>query len=376
MTHWKSLLQQTAVSVETRFDQLKANLSFRLGLNDPLMIQPFDGFGTATAVSLIGRVLENKGINQADDNDSVWDNLLNIYRQLESDEVAGAVVQGSIGGVVQTAVTNDEGYFMLQFDLPNPLPATERWHYVSLQLLSTPYHNNDMVTATGRVLVPPETAVFGVISDIDDTVLKSSATDYLEAARLLFLQNARSRLPFAGVAAFYQALLAGRHQQQNPIFYVSSSPWNIYPLLTDFFDFHNIPAGPLLLKDYGLTPSQFFSSGHRQHKLTQIDTILTTYPHLPFVLIGDSGQKDPEIYAELVHTYPGRIKAIYIRDVSEDARDAAVWALAKTVKTQGVDMILAADSLAAAQHAVQTGLFPAAQLARIAAEKEDYAHKN
>ena len=77
-------------------------------------------------------------------------------------------------------------------------------------------------------MVVRETAVYGVISDIDDTVLQSKATSYLQAARLLFLENARTRLPFAGVAAFYQAMQKGLGNQFNPIFYVSSSPWNVF----------------------------------------------------------------------------------------------------------------------------------------------------
>ncbi|MCP5096333.1 MAG: DUF2183 domain-containing protein [Chloroflexi bacterium] len=358
MAHWKSLLRNTAVSAENRFDQLKMKLALRLGLNDPLMIQPYAGFGTATAVTLQGRVLENEGITQATDQDTVWDNLLNIYRQIESDEIPGAAVSGTIGNVTQLAVTDEEGYFTLDFDLlDNPLPSNKLWHEVALRLEAAPREFTEPVTAVGHVLVPPETAVFGIISDIDDTVLQSSATKYLEAARLLFLQNARTRLPFDGVASFYKAMQAGVGNQQNPIFYVSSSPWNIYTLLTDFFMFNDIPAGPLLLKDYGLNTEQFFSSGHRKHKLAQIDAVLTTYPNLPFVLIGDSGQKDPEIYAEVVQKFPDRIKAIYIRDVSNDTRDKTVLDLAKSLqKTHGIEMVYTEDSVTAAQHAAQIGL--------------------
>ncbi len=107
------------------------------------------------------------------------------------------------------------------------------------------------------------TAEGGVISDIDDTVLQSSATNYLRAAQLMFLDNARTRFLFAGVAALYHALSAdGRNLA---IFYVSSSPWNLYELLTDFFDFQGFARWySLFLKDYGITADQFISFGAQQ----------------------------------------------------------------------------------------------------------------
>src|SRR5690606_32076573 len=128
--------------------------------------------------------------------------------------------------------------------------------------------------------------------------------------------NAHTRLPFAGVSEFYRALQSGRNgKRNNPFFYVSSSPWNLYDLLIDFLDLNNIPEGPLLLRDFGLDHNKAGSSDHMGHKFKEIENILTTYPHLNFILIGDSGQDDPVIYKEVVKKYPNRILVIYIRDV-------------------------------------------------------------
>ncbi|KAA3659306.1 MAG: DUF2183 domain-containing protein [Chloroflexi bacterium] len=368
MADWRSLLTQTTANVEERFDQLKERLTQRLGLGEPLMIQAYHGFGSAQTATIKGRVLENEGIRKATDNDSVWQNLLNAYRQIESDEIPGATVQGVFHGVTATAVSDEEGYFDLRFTLPHPLTATSPWQPVELSLLEAPRKMEEPVTATGQILVVRETAVFGVISDIDDTVLQSKATSYLQAARLLFLKNARTRLPFPGAATFYQALQKGIGEQFNPIFYVSSSPWNVFTLLTEFFEYQNLPQGPLFLKDYGITPDQLFTSGHRKHKLDQINTILDTFPNLPFILIGDSGQKDPEIYAEIAKQNPNRIKAIYIRDVTPDKRDQEVLDIAESLQPLGIDMILAADSATAAEHAAHHNFIDAGQLLAIATE--------
>lgn len=376
MNNWKKHLLNTAVSVETDLDNLKRRLALRLHLNDPLMIQPYYGYGTDKQVTLQGRVLENEGVTPPMDDDTLWHNVLNAYRQLDSDEVAGAVVKAQFQGQTHTAVTDEEGYFTFNLQ-PAKRPSSDRlWHNVDLTLLSAPGKQATAVTATGHVLIPPSTAQYGVISDIDDTVLQSSATNYLRAARLIFLQNARTRLPFSGVSAFYQALQQGNSQNGNPIFYVSSSPWNLFLMLTEFFKLQNIPQGPLCLKDYGLSKEHLFTSGHRQHKVAQIEKILTIYPNLPFILIGDSGQKDPEIYAEIAENHPHRILAIYIRDVSEDNRDLEVMRIADETTAVGIDMLLVPDSLAAADHAVRRGWIDPQTLPAIAQEKTADLTKN
>ena len=368
MSNWRNKLSNLAGSAEAAFDQLKAQTVRRLGLQDPLIIQPYLGYGTRHSVWLPGRVLENEGIKKTTDRDSIWDNMLNVYRQLESDEIAGAVVEGRLQGVTTTAVTDEEGDFVLEFELDTPLPAEPLWHEIELTLTAAPNLPPEGVTARGRALVPPETAVFGIISDIDDTIMVSNATNYLKAAQLLFLGNARTRLPFKGVSAFYDALQHGPGDTaaHNPLFYVSSSPRNIFLLLNEFLNHHKIPTGPLFLRDYGFDLSELAGGGHHGYKIGQVDRILTTYPDLPFILIGDSGQEDPEIYAAVVARYPEQIRAIYIRDVTLDVRATAVDAIAEKIVAGGVPMMRVADSLAAAKHAVEVGFIRPAALNLIA----------
>ena len=142
-------------------------------------------------------------------------------------------------------------------------------------------------------------------------------------------------------------------EEFNPLFYVSSSPWNLYDLLTDFFEINEIPEGPVILKDYGFTHKKIFTESHLIHKPKAIRNILNTYPKLPFILIGDSGQHDPEIYAGIAKEFPGRIKAIYIRDVTAGERDTEVAAIARDA---GTEMLPVPDTLTAARHAEERGL--------------------
>jgi phosphatidate phosphatase APP1 len=239
---------------------------------------------------------------------------------------------------------------------------------VALDLVEPP--NVNPARATASILVPATTATFGVVSDMDDTVLQSEVTSFLRAARMVLLENALTRLPFPGVAAFYRALERGATRAEaNPIFYVSSSPWNLYDVIDGFLEAQRIPTGPLLLRDWDFGR---LTERHRVHKSAVIAEIFDTYPALPFLLVGDSGQEDPEIYTDLVRRHPGRVKAVYIRNVSPNAdRTERIQALAREVRDAGSTLVLADDTLAAAKHAALHGWIASDALDEIGGEKRD-----
>ena len=376
----------TAASVEQAVDSGWRRLGERLGLNQPVHIQVYHGFANPKQAWVSGRVLANKPAGGPKDDDTWWDNLLNTYRRWESDEVPGAWVEAVFAGQTLTAKTDEEGYYHLKFSLAKPLEG-ELWHPVQVRLLepSTAKETERLgecrttargLTATGKVLVPPAAARFGVISDLDDTVIQTHITDLLTAAKLTFLHNAKTRKPLAGVAELYQALHLGPQgsasPDHNPIFYVSSSPWNLYDLLVDFLELNAIPAGPLLLRDLGISEQQFISGGHN-HKLESVNRILTAYPTLPFVLIGDSGQEDAQLYWSVIQQHGSRIKAVYIRDVDPlrpSERDEQVRVIAKQAETIGVPMRLVTDSVMAAQHAAGLGLIASQAIVVVGQECE------
>ena len=214
-----------------------------------------------------------------------------------------------------------------------------------------------------------------MISDLDDTVLQSNVSNRMRAARAIAFGNARTRLPFPGVAAFYRALHHGPGGEAaslaNPIFYVSSSPWNLYDVLAEFIALQAIPAGPVLLRDWELRPGALASKSHHLHKLSHITRIFETYPSLPFILIGDSTEQDPEIYHQVVAAHPSRVLAVYIRNVhAEPERSAAIRRLADEVVAAQSTLILSVDTLACAKHAVEKGWIPADALPSIGEEKK------
>jgi phosphatidate phosphatase APP1 len=337
---------------------------------DPLTLQAYAGFGTRQHLWVRGRVLDDEGLRPAAPGSSAWRNLRDAWRRFETDERPGVRVRAVFQGHAREALTDREGFFDIELEPAEPPPADRSWHEVELAALPA-RGQQPLATATARVLVPSTRARLAVISDVDDTIVPTGATDILRAAHSVLLGTAHTRVPFPGVAPFYRALAAGGDgQAANPFFYVSSSPWNLYDVLVQLLELHHIPAGPLVLRDWGLR-RETLPFGHRAHKLQAIRRVCDLYPTLPLLLVGDSGQEDPEIYHEVVGLYPGRVRAIYIRNVSPAAdRVAAIRDLAEKVLGAGSTLVLAEDTVAAARHAAAQGWIDAARLPAIVSGKE------
>ncbi|MEE4379275.1 MAG: phosphatase domain-containing protein [Candidatus Competibacteraceae bacterium] len=365
MTTWTTTVQRIGHLLESRFDQLRYRLKQQLKYDQPVQVVPYAGYGNAQHVYLKGRVLEYHGedIEQAAE-ESLWKNLANTYRRFESDEVPNLQLIAELGAFKQQTSTDEEGYFLFTLPTPKDLHADVLWHHITVSVPTQPMLKTTPAPTVGKVLIPPPACDFGVISDMDDTILVTNATSLLRMARLTFLHSPAMRLPFPGVAAFYRAL-QNDGSVPRPLFYVSSSPWNLYDFLSEFMLLNQIPAGPLLLQDFGLDVDRLIHASHRAHKLAQITHIMDTYPELPFILIGDSGQHDPEIYAEIVANRAPQIHAIYIRDVSDNQRDEEVRRLAQQARQHGIDMLLVPDTLAAAEHATTQGYIDSASLTAI-----------
>lgn len=327
---------------------------------------PYRGFGNQQRLFLYGRVVEAKGLRSPHEDDGRWQNLVLMYRRFTSTEIRGTTVSVSYAGQQHETVTDRDGFF--HFELPNSseVSPAKPWIELDLKLHDDRWPAED---ASAWVLVPPPQSDFGVISDMDDTIIETHATDLIKMLRVTFLNNARTRLPFPGVGAFYRALLQGPSgQQHNPIFYVSSSAWNLYDLFEDFLDINGIPPGPLLLRNTRVEQSSLLRTRH-EHKLAKIERLMGVYPELSFVLIGDAGQDDPILYRQAAERYPERIRAIYIRDVASRERSRRAAAVAREVTAAGTEMLLVSKTDEAADHALAAGLIHPDSLPAIQADE-------
>lgn len=343
--------------VERIFDWIKYRVGGYINTTAFLMIIPYIGYGSERFIDLKGRVLEDTGIKPSKETDRIWDNLLNMYRRFESDEVPHARVLARFQDIEQEFSADEEGFFEVTLHLETPLSHEFSWQKIDLELLEPLNPGNGRVKIEGQVMIVPPQAVFGVISDIDDTVVYTGVTSRLKLASTILLKNAYTRLPLKGVAGFYNALQQSSGDGNlNPLFYVSSSPWNMYDLFREFFQINKIPDGPIFLRDWGFERRSMLAVKNQKYKLDAIYNILDSFPELKFILIGDSGEEDPEIYAKVIQAYPQRILAVYIRDVKHAAsRVEEIRKLADQVEGYGSVLVLAEDALVMAEHAAQQG---------------------
>jgi phosphatidate phosphatase APP1 len=339
--------------------------------DEPFEIVAYSGYGNANRAHVYGRVLEKRNVSASTDTDSTLKNLLYTYRRAEADPLRLAEVTVEYAGKKTVMKTDDEGFFGGWIDLDSSIDGDEEWRGYSVELVSAGKPDLENVKGSGDVLVAPTTARFAVISDLDDTVIQSRVSNFLQAARTVMLGNARTRLPFPGVAAFYRALRNGNGgDEKNPIFYVSSSPWNIYDVIAEFMDLQKVPKGPIILRDWDIGWSALSSERHFDHKGVAIRNIMTLYPNLQFILIGDTSQHDPEIYSQIVREFPNRVAAIYIRDVTRNVqRSASVSKLAEEILAAHSTLVLAEDTLGAAKHAAEQGWISSDALPDVKDEK-------
>jgi phosphatidate phosphatase APP1 len=362
-------LRNLAAGADALSDRARARLGRLRQNHRKLMIEPYAGYGSAAGITFGGRVLVDEGFVTPDASHGRWRNLVEIAKRLESDEVPGARVRINFQGQSTEVVADEEGRFRVDL-VPAQPELLSAVNHVELELIDpAPAAGQPTPRAQAQVIVPRPSARFGVISDIDDTVLQSNVMRRWTMLKTLATNNAHSRKPFAGVAVLYQALQAGANGEEgNPLFYVSSSPWNLYAMLREFLHVQELPAGPVLLKDFG-EHTLFTMNEHGEHKLARIEEVFKAYPALPFILVGDSGEQDPEIYAEVVRHHPQRVKAIYIRSVDTSAaRLAAVDQLIASVRASGAQLVLVPDSEFAAVHAAGEGWISPAAVAAVRAD--------
>jgi phosphatidate phosphatase APP1 len=337
----------------------------------PFEVLVYRGYGNARVAYIHGRAQENRGVGPSGDADSTLRNLLNSYRRADSHPLPNAQLIVEYEHTTGAMKADDEGFFSGRIDLPALGATDSEWVPYRVDLMEPARPGVDRASATGEVFVPASTARFGVISDLDDTVIQTGVANILQAAGKALLGNARTRLPFPGVAAFYHALRSGATgTEKNPIFYVSSTPWNIYDVVAEFMDLQKIPRGPILLRDWDIGFGTLSSTRHFDHKGRAIRNIMHTYPTLPFILIGDTSHYDPEIYRQMVSEFPNRVHAIYIRNVTHDAeRASSVKQIAAELRTTKCTFVLSEDTLGAAQHAAEHGWISSEALPAMRAEK-------
>lgn len=363
----KAALVRLAVAAERVLGRLVMVVVVIRGRRRPLVI-PFVGHGSPGRVRIGARVAMGHPDAVPDDDlapgprsrRQVLLASLSRFFTLELPEVRVAIRTPSGVRHVRADV---EGYVDAVVERPGLEPG---WQEAELSL-------EDGTAARAKVLVVDPRADVAVVSDVDDTILETGLTRGLAFLRATLLTETADRAPLPGSAALYRALVSPPSGVCRPIFYVSTSPWNLHGTLLEFIALRAFPLGPLLLTDWGPGHGNLFRIGAREHKIGLITRILDEHPALGLVLVGDTGQLDPEIYAAVAEAHPDRIRAVYVRRPPgrTPRRDAEVRALADRVTALGVPMLAVDDSTEIAEHAASIGLLDPAEIPGIRAETSE-----
>lgn len=214
---------------------------------------------------------------------------------------------------------------------------------------------SDPVTA--EVFVIGDDRTFGIVSDIDDTVMVTALPRPLLAAWHTFVVNEHARASTPGMPVLYERLSHAYHEP--PVFYLSTGAWNVAPALTRFLSRHLYPPGPLLLTDWGPTADRWFRSG-QEHKRTNLRRWASEFPHVKWLLVGDDGQHDPTLYGEFTDAHPDQVAAVCIRQLTPGEAVLAGSSLRESPSPEGsrVPWLYAYDGAGLADQLAGLGLLP------------------
>ena len=316
-------------------------------------VKVYHGYGHKNNLVVYGHVLAGKPVRQRKFTDHIFSNIIHLIKLFFVNPIPHVKVQLIWENQQIFTTTENDGFFKFEWQSHESVPAG--WHQITVHLID----DKGLISTTGEgKLFVPHATQYGFISDIDDTVLVSHSATTGKKLRVLFTKNPRSRKTFSDVVRFYN-LLALSHtnpETLNPFFYVSSSEWNLYDDLNEFFKFNELPKGAFLLNQIKKW-YQLFRTGLTKHqgKLVRVKRIFDAFPKQQFVLLGDNSQKDPEIYVALANKYPNKVVAIYIRNI-DDEKEKFTTNILETLDDKTIETCVFKHTDEAILHAKWMGL--------------------
>jgi phosphatidate phosphatase APP1 len=285
-----------AARIEDSLHEFREKRARRRGLT-PVVI-PYTGYGAPGWTRVLCRVLLTKP-GAADD---VRYKKIRGWRSFTSVPVNDVAVTIEIDGV-ERRVTADRGGVVDEHVATDLAPG---WHTITIRV-----DGSEAVEAPVFIVDP--SVRFGIISDVDDTVMVTALPRPLLAAWNTFVLDEHARRPVPGMAVLYERL--SREHPGAPVIYLSTGAWNVAPTLSRFLSRNLYPAGPLLLTDWGPTHDRWFRSG-RDHKARSLGRLAAEFPDIRWLLVGDDGQHDEELYGTFADLQQENIEAIAIRQLS------------------------------------------------------------
>jgi len=316
-------------------------------------VKIYHGYGHTHDLVIYGHVLAGRPVSGNRFSKHALTNMLHVARLFFIRPLPNVRVRMQWREQQIDSMTEKDGLF--KFEWSSSTDVAAGWHLVSVSVLDE--NGQSIAEGTGSIFVPHVTQ-YAFISDIDDTVLVSHSSTTGKRLRVLFTKNPRSRKTFADVVKFYRLLSLAQTEPaiRNPFFYVSSSEWNLYDDLNEFFTYNELPPGAFLLNQLKRW-YELIKTGKTKHqgKLIRIARILAVFPKQRFVLLGDNTQKDPEIYVAIANKYPGKVVAIYLRNI-DAKKEAPTLELLSTMQDKSIPTCLFKHTDQAIAHAAAIGL--------------------
>ncbi|MFT4306808.1 MAG: DUF2183 domain-containing protein [Microbacterium sp.] len=279
--------------LERRFHAWRERRARRHGLRPS--VEAFPGYGSQSWVRVLGRVM----IAPPHRSRSHRYAGVRGWRAFVAVPVGFARVRVDIDGVVHEVIADRGGVI----DTVLPAALAPGWQQFTIAV------EDEEPTAT-RAFVIGHDVRFGVVSDVDDTVMVTAIPRPLLAAWNSFVVNEHARQPVPGMAVLLERLV--QQHPGAPVVYLSTGAWNVAPTLARFLRRHLFPPGALLLTDWGPTHDRWFRSG-RAHKSENLARLAGEFPQISWLLVGDDGQHDDEVYTAFAAAHPDNVAAVAIR---------------------------------------------------------------
>lgn len=371
--------------VSERIEERRRNSKLQDGTLRGVRVIVHHGWVAGGEARVLVRVVETPRLPEAGSRIPYWDVVQTNLRRHAALAFPGVTVTVHLGEHSGQANTDRYGFAAVTVPVPDLAPG---WYEVTATAAAAVAPAADdagdqasagaadadpgqVFTGTGWVVHPDPEAGFAVISDIDDTVIRTGLDEGVTALRRTLFRDAETRRAIPGMASLYRGLarsgVDGRPAPLRGFFYVSTGSWSFYDLLTQFLQLRGFPRGPLFLTNWQPTDRYLKRSG-AEHKRQSLARLHESYPDVPFVLIGDAGQADAQRYLEFARAHPESVRAIIIVRTRNDATAERMRADAATWREEGIEFHLAEDAREAAGVLHALGLCDALTLAEVEAE--------
>jgi len=306
-------------------------------------VAAFPGYGGEDWVRVLGRVLIVPPLPTRRRGE---DAAVRGWRSFAAVAVGYAQVTITIDGISHVVVADRGG--VIDTVLPGRLAPG--WQPITMSV-------EDSAPVETRVFIVASDVRYGVISDVDDTVMVTALPRPMVAAWNSFVVDEHARQPVPGMAVLLERLI--RDHPGAPVVYLSTGAWNVAPTLQRFLRRHLFPPGALLLTDWGPTHDRWFRSG-KLHKEENLRRLAREFPHVKWMLIGDDGQHDDDLYTAFTSEFPGHVTAVAIRRLSPTE---AVLAGGRTAvndhSAAGVPWVTGSDGASLLDRLAEVGLVTA-----------------